>query len=902
MGRVYRAEDPDLGRVVALKLANDDSDIALMRFTGEAQAQARIGHPNVVKVFEVGEVQGRPFIVMQYIEGMDLASAAARLDLRQLVRIMRQVAEGAEAAHRLGLLHRDLKPQNILVEGVDTDEPHAFVTDFGLVKSVDTQGLTATGITLGTLRYMSPEQVLGGREELDARSDVYSLGATMYEVFGGGPLHGGVSEAQLLRKILEDDPSPLRRVAPKVPEDLARIVHTCLAREPERRYPSGQALAEDLGRYLNGQPIWARRPSLAYRFRTVLNRHRALAILASVSVSALLVLGLWSMRSLSRSRRRAELATEFGQRAQRMETILRLAYMSPEHILTPQIDATTQEIARLQTDMHQGGTAAQGSGYWAMGEGYLALNNTDEALRCFDKAWALGFQTPESAFARGQALVRKYANGRDALAGIADETQRAAESEKLEIKFRKPALEMLRRACNPSGAGLLAIAQISMLEAREDEALRQADAVLSSEPWRYEACVLQMDIWRLRRDRAYANRDGDAFQHAQEQIEAAFDKAKAIAPSAFDLWVQFSADCLDRPMDEGLPHPEIGAEAWLERCITCCNRALALYPAETAALNNRSEAEIRIAYQQHLQGKPPEAWLQRAITDAEASIRIRPNQARSQFALSRALLTKANLLVDAHREAGPELRSCLEAIQHGKALAEQADPAVVAWEAMVLALDGTNATNHGRDGRPLFREALRTIRQVGVTDSSFVMCMGLKGSFGILLADAEDRSGADPAPVLEEAQAALEALLGKDPKHVQALHDCAEVHRIRASSLVRKGQDPGEEMLLAQRLLSRGLAENPAFHELHQVKGRMGLVLARWNRHSPKREAAFLAMAKASLLKAKALNPRIMDLDSDLQELATMEAARSEPGFTFSKPLVSENASMKVLVTPHPPP
>ncbi len=308
MGRVFRAEDPQLGRVVALKIAHDDSDMALMRFTAEAKAQARIDHPNVVKVFEVGEVQGSPFIVMQYVEGVDLTQVQGVLPLDLLVRIMEQVTRGVEAAHRLGLLHRDLKPQNILIEGAESGSPHPFITDFGLVKELDSKGLTETGAALGTPRYMSPEQALGSGERVDARSDVYALGATMYEVFGGGPVYGDVPNLNLLRHILEADPRPLRQAAPGVPEDLEVIVHTCLAREPERRYPSAQALAEDLDRYLHGQPIWARRPSLGYQLRKGLARHRKLAVLSGMALLALVALGVWSFVSLSRSRRQAQLA------------------------------------------------------------------------------------------------------------------------------------------------------------------------------------------------------------------------------------------------------------------------------------------------------------------------------------------------------------------------------------------------------------------------------------------------------------------------------------------------------------------------------------------------------------------------------------------------------------------
>lgn len=880
MGRVYRADDPALGRTVALKLANDDSDSVLMRFTGEAQAQARIDHPNVVKVFEVGEVQGTPFIVMQLIQGEDLATAHPKLDLRQLARIMQQVAEGAEAAHRVGLLHRDLKPRNILIEGLDAVEPHPFVSDFGLARTLDNQGITTTGTALGTPRYMSPEQAQGLTDKVDPRSDVYSLGATMYEVFGGGPIYGDVSDLPLFHKIVEEDPPLLRRKAPLVPEDLALIVHTCLAKDPAQRYSSAQALAEDLGRYLHGQPIWARRPSLDYRLRRFLGQHRAVAMVVAGGVSALLILGAWSAHSLSQSRRQAALAAAFGQRAQRMDTYLRLAYMSPEHEVRPQIDAVYQEIGRLKSDIDQGGTIAVGPGNWALGEGYLALGATDEALRSLDTAWAAGFRTPESAFARGGALVQKFRDGKNVLPGIEDEKVQAAELAKLEVRYKLPALDMMKQARGLAGAGPMLAAQIAMLEGRQDDALRESTAALSAEPWRYEACILQSQIWKERWDRMRTAGDLGAALHAHENVESAFQRAKAIAPSNPEVWTLYGTECLDQA---GGPVAITGGkkiEDLMELARTSYDRALALDPKCVAALNNRSEVAWRYALMGHMSGHDPDAWVQRALSDAESSLAIDPEQPRAHVILSRALLLKSNIWVDQHHEAGPELDRGAASILKAKALVQKTG-AFLGWdayynvEAQFSALKGANAMNHGGDGRPMYRNALESAHRWQDADPGSMSPTGMAGNIAMQLADAEDRLGGDPMAALDEAQHDFDGILKKIPGQPQVLRDCAEVHRIRASQLVRRNQDPAVELKETQRMLAEGLAQAPKFHELHQVKGRAGLVQARWERHLGKNEMVSLAMARAELQTAKALNPRIADLDSDLREIQEFQAHRS---------------------------
>jgi serine/threonine-protein kinase len=880
MGRVYRAEDPLLDRTVALKLTHDDSDLALMRFTGEAQAQARIDHPHVVKVFEVGEVQGTPFIVMQYVQGGDLGAVQGRLSLTQLARIMQQVAEGVEAAHRLGLLHRDLKPPNILIEGADTDAPHPYVTDFGLVRNLDRQGLTATGVALGTPRYMSPEQAQGQYDQVDARSDVYSLGATMYEIFGGGPVFGEVSDLPLFRKIVEDEPVPLRRKAPDVPEDLAVIVHTCLAKDPERRYPSAQALAEDLGRFLHGLPIWARPPSLGYRLRRGLAQHQALVSLGALGLGALLILGGWSVRSLARSRKQATLAGAFGQRAQKLETYLRLAFMSPEHPVRPQIEAVVQEMARLREDIRNGGDAAVGPGNWALGEGYLALGAGDEALKCLDEAWAAGFRTPEAAFARGRALVQEYLARKNTVPGMDDESAKAEELSKLEVRFKGQALDMLKQAQGLKGAGPMLAAQIALLEGRHEDALRESAAALAAEPWRYEACLLQLQVWKERWEHFRFSGEAVAADLAQKNVETSFQRALAIAPSNPEVWTLYGSQCLDRAggpvtVMEGKSTEEIMAQA-----LSSYDRALALDPKWVAALNNRSEVAWRRAVTEHMKGAEPEGWIQKAIADAEASLAVDPSQPRAHLVLARALLLKANIQVDQHQDAGGELDRGAASIRKARERVQQTGSflgwdAFYSMEAMFAALKGVNAMNHGQDGRPQFRVAILAAKRMLEAEPTSMSSVGMAGSISLQLADAEDRLGGDPMPVLDEAQRSFEGLLKKVPGNPQILRDCAEVHRIRASQRVRRNQDPGQELEIVQDLLKQGLAAAPGFHELHQVKGRAALVKARWERRQGRDGAASLQMAETALRRAKRLNPRIADLESDLREILDFRAERT---------------------------
>ncbi|MBI2839070.1 MAG: tetratricopeptide repeat protein [Acidobacteria bacterium] len=251
MGRVYKAFDPSLNRHVAIKVLRELDPELCERFALEARSQARVEHEFVLKVYEVGEEKGRPFIAMQFIGGGTLGACSSTMRVEERLNVMRKVAEGVHAAHKVGLIHRDLKPGNILVERTDDGEWKPYVTDFGLAREQFTRGITATGIVVGTLEYMSPEQARGETEQLDRRSDVYSLGATLFEMLAGRPPFKESSIIVMMRLVIEEDPPLLRSLNPRTPVDLETIIAKCLEKEPQRRYESARALAEDPTASLN---------------------------------------------------------------------------------------------------------------------------------------------------------------------------------------------------------------------------------------------------------------------------------------------------------------------------------------------------------------------------------------------------------------------------------------------------------------------------------------------------------------------------------------------------------------------------------------------------------------------------------------------------------------------------
>jgi hypothetical protein len=260
MGIVYRARQISLDRIVAVKmilrgtLASPDD---LARFRAEAEAAARLDHPNIVPVYEVGEIEGQPYFSMKFVAGTTLARRLTEGPLvpREAAAIMLPVARAIQFAHRQGLLHRDLKPSNILID--EEGQPH--ITDFGLAKRItDNTGLTHTGAIIGTPSYMAPEQVGGNRGEIGPTSDVYSLGSILYQMLTGRPPFQAASPVDTLLMVLEQDPVPPRMLNAKADRDLEMIALKCLQKPPDLRYPSADALAQDLTAYLAGDPVSAR--------------------------------------------------------------------------------------------------------------------------------------------------------------------------------------------------------------------------------------------------------------------------------------------------------------------------------------------------------------------------------------------------------------------------------------------------------------------------------------------------------------------------------------------------------------------------------------------------------------------------------------------------------------------
>ena len=282
MGAVYLARDEALGREVAIKVSratSRSSPEGRARFDREAMLMARLDHPNIVTIYDMGEQDGSFYIVLEYVDGGDLSR---RLRDRawppdEAARLVATLARAMDYAHSRGILHRDLKPSNILFDKDGTPK----ITDFGLAKLIGEQqedaADTAEGTIMGTPSYMSPEQARGEIRRIGPATDIHALGAILYELLAGRrPFEGGTL-AEMLMQVREYQPEPPSRWRPGLPRDLDAICLKCLEKEPERRYSTAAALADDLERFLAGKPITARPPGAWDRLRRLFSSKKSLA-------------------------------------------------------------------------------------------------------------------------------------------------------------------------------------------------------------------------------------------------------------------------------------------------------------------------------------------------------------------------------------------------------------------------------------------------------------------------------------------------------------------------------------------------------------------------------------------------------------------------------------------------
>lgn len=903
MGEVYKAHDPRLDRHVALKFLLSASEETARPLLREAQAQARVDHEHVCKVYEVGEAPGgRPYIAMQLVKGSTLEAAARGMSIDQRVLVVAQVAEGLHAAHRIGLVHRDVKPANILVEQTEGGGYKPYVTDFGVAREIAAGSNHTTVDTAGTPFYMAPEQVRGEVKRLDRRTDVWGLGAMLYELLTGRPPFMGATPFYIFRRITNEEPPTLRRIDRTLPLDLQTIVLRCLEKEPQRRYESARALAEDLRRYLDGEPILARPAGRLYRLGKRARKHGALLAVAAAALIVSVVLGgLW-LRTSRRATEQARLAQRFGQEVEKMDAALRLAVLLPLHDLRDEKAAVRERMRSLTEQMRRAGDAAQGPGHYALGRGHLALYEHALARTELEAAWQSGYRTPEVSYALGLALGELYREAREQLGQLPRELRPERERE-LSQKLREPALRHLQSAGGrdpgsdaPAAYGR---ALIALYEGRGDAALVDAEQALAGRPsfteaWRLigelRASASEERMWRGEIDGALAGLD-----RADEALRRAAEIGRS-DPLSHDGLCRAA---LLRMQAEALRGT--APESSLGRARTSCDDAIQIDPERAAPFRFKTEALWRWADYQARSGQDPMPTLAEAEELGREALRRTDKSSLAHFQLASVLrqrgtyqllhggdptaaLTAAIALYLRAAELDPgsfqtflDLGSAHDRLaRHEGASGRDPRPtfelAVAAFEKArglrpdsmathsslgnALRWYGEHLANQGADPRPFLDRAIAAQRTASSLGSAVAP---LQNNFGAALrqrAITEAQRGGDPQPFYTEARAVLNKALELNPSYALAYSNLVGVYVEEADHLESRGRDGGALLALGEEALAMGLKLSPDAADLHSIRGELHRVRARrLLRLGQDPEAAFTA-AQAAMDQAIRLNPK----------------------------------------------
>jgi eukaryotic-like serine/threonine-protein kinase len=925
MGTVFRGWDPRLGRAVALKLLKSADPDDTRRLLREAQAQARVQHDNVCRVYEVGEADGAPYIAMELIDGAPLDRAQTKMSLEQKVKVVREVAAALHEAHRLGLIHRDIKPGNIIVNTDDDGALKPYVVDFGIAREITSSGLTLhTNVIQGTPEYMSPEQAEGASLALDRRADVYSLGATLYELVAGRPPFVGANALAILTQVMRGEAPAISSIRRGVPRDLDTIVMTCLQRDPSRRYESARALGDDLQRFLDGEPIQARRASFAYVLRVKARKHKAAVIIAVVGLCVALALaGMW-VQAARHASEQASLGRELGEDVKYAELFLRSAYGLPAHDIERERRVVRVRLAGIERRMVEAGRAGQGPGHYALGRGLLALHDYEAARKHLELALAAEYTRPEVHYALGLALGGRYEEALDGARRIEDRAMREAAMLRAETSYREPAVRHLRASGGTEVESKAYIeGLVALYEKRYDDAAAKGIVAAGESPWLYEAKKLEGDarFWA-----GIAASESGKEEEAQRLFSlaiAAYGAAAAMGRSdsavheaLAEVWLQV----LWLDLWHGRPY-----RVAFETALSACDDASAADPRSARALIKKARAYSQVGAYQGRTGEDPRPMLGRALETALAAKRIAPEDAISAYSMGNALASIAKYERKVGLDPVPSIEQALKSFDEttriqptfawawsdagvvvqvraeyeiDKGLDPRAaiDDAVARYEralkenasyigsygnmAFIFLIRANYEMSVGRDPRPHARRAIESCARGAELNPHFLPILNNRGWAELVIGQYEEEIGADPSAALGRAEASFQASLDLNKDEADTHFGMGAAKHTRALYAIRTGADPTKALDEARAELERAVKLDPQESTIRLELGRLAMTMAQ--RPAPLRghTAARLDEARKVLEEGVRINPRHAPLHAALAELFVLRAehARSHEG------------------------
>ncbi len=858
MGQVFQAFDTLLQRPVAIKvLASPRAGLSAL--LAEARAQARVEHEHVCPIYDVVEGQDRGFVVMRYVPGRSLHAYAGRFSPQQVAAVGLQVAQALHAAHQRGLVHRDVKPANVLVEEVG-QELRTTVVDFGLSSEQE-------DVVAGTPGYLAPEVAQGGRA--DERADVFGLGATLYYLLAGEPPQKGNSLLELVQTLREGSWQPPPMQDPPFPEDLAWVLRKALAPDPAARYPSALDMACDLERFLRGEPVVAHPLTPTYALRRFWYSHRRLVVLGTAA-SLLATVTVVAGRAVWQARRQGELASRLQVELLSVEERLRSVLATSRHDISAERAALRREVEEKAAAAARAGLA-QESLLVVLGRAYLALGESEQAVAFLQKAVAGRRAPPAAAPLLGAALLARWEGESARVAQLPKGETRTAREKQLQ------ALEEQARSLLgvPSGGkqGTLAKARLAYLEHRFEEAAALAAASRGETPWLYE-----LELFRGRAHLAAARerfRQGQ-YEHAEElarQAQESFQKAATLAPSHPQAYLGLAQALFEQANSRS----ERGADplpSW-QQAVELARDALAVDSQAAEARYLQAMAHLRQADYLLRRGRGEEARQQLEATWVAAAELGRAQPQRSwgptlagiAFRLRAALAEDATEQERFRQQAHEALTEALRRDENDVLAANNLG--LLLWQqGMETYVRGGWPEDSLQHAQALFQRLADTFATNTVLVNG--AAVALTRAHAALLAEQ------DPQSLWQAAEDAVSQALGTNPADTAACNNQAVVFLERVQDAVQRGEDAQALLAQADRWLSRVEALDPSDPVLPENR-------LRWVALRLQQLPAGAAEAGTLLRQGEAWRQRVVDWEQAAEaqvwwSLVLWEAGRCRSG------------------------
>jgi tetratricopeptide (TPR) repeat protein len=889
MGVVYKAFHPGLKRTVALKVliaGEDASEEAIKRFHSEAEAVAKLGHhPNIVPVYNIGAEGNRHYFAMLYVEGnsLDRMIDDGEITPRRAAEIAKKIAEALAHAHKHGILHRDIKPANIMM----TEEGEPQITDFGLAKDVASESkMTRSGMTLGTPAYMPPEQADGRLDDIGERSDVYSLGATLYEMLALRPPFEGSAVVNVIKKVLLDEPVSPRKFNRLVDRDLETICLKCLEKEPERRYSGAGALARDLENYLSGDPIAARPVSIRYRLLRKAKNHKALiatGTVASVVLVAGMVAGGLALKASKRREARSETAKTEAVRQADEEAIGRRVEekrrLGVEVVLAAQmrLGRIHEELKRSFFDDTR--TAAEKRALYethekAIGDfvaPYLrpsgSIDPVERATALALKAWLLRLGAREeeavSLFRRSremapkagwgwlfEAMVRmsQYLRGQvpplvteGGAGGIEFETA-PAESEKM-----VGARERMEGLLESHGGEDLCGVPIEVLRGVVKDAsdLNAQERALSEALDLAELGWLRSELLFARAKTRYRMKE---FEGAEDDVTEVIEELPGRAEPYHWKGLFLAGKALADELRGKDPLP------LLLQAIEDFGRALSRNPLKPHVLNSRGNVYCNVGDAQSASVVDPRDSYRRAVADFSRALELKGDWAVAHNNRGTALWALG--VAEGRRGQDPRgnHRKAIEDFSRALELEPEYTGAYINRGNALCSLGSAEGRN-GEDPRGSYRRAIEDYSRALARSPESAGIYNNRGIAHRRLAQAEKMAGEDPRESLRRAVEDCGKAVAMAPDWAVAHNNRGNAYMLLGDAEAQRGEDPGGSYGKALACYATALEKNPARWKAHANSGMLLEAMGRPGEAAAHYEKA-LAIVKGEFPQLKAFLAR----------------------------------------------